>query len=119
MPEQTYKMPRQSLNLLRQILNLSGWAKTVTEFYLAGKLLSELPEVDLSWVLTTDDIARLPRDERAAYVLKDKNYGKEQIEFTLDDKGRELIRKALEANFNRLSPDIFTWTLFNCFGFAP
>lgn len=110
-----YTIPQQSLNLLRQCLNLSGWAKTPVEFYTAGRLLSELPELNLDWVKSEVEVSILSREDRLSYSQFNRDFCSLMVEINLTIKEVSLIRACLEANLSRLSPDKYTHELCKVF----
>lgn len=94
-PTTTYTISQQALNVVRQLLNAKGWAETLGEAYDGGKLVSKyLPELDLSWLKTDDEVRALKAAELKTYQAQDKAWGEKQVEVNLTDKQAALVRKA-------------------------
>lgn len=94
-----YKLTQQSLNLMRQILGSTGWAKTVQDIYIGGQLLSDdgsgLPELaSIEWVKTDVQIRAMTALQRAAYQKKDEEWASKEVEFAMTPKQVESFSKA-------------------------
>ena len=111
---------QQVLNLTRQILAAPGWAKTVEDIYLGGKMLTEiLPALDeTSWVKTDAEQRALPKAARAAYEEKDRKWATKEIPLPLTQKHVELVKKAFEhcASTGALGPSPYINELIKAFG---
>lgn len=113
-------IPGQSLNLLRQMLNVSGWCKTPTDVWRAGNLLVNiLPEFDVSWVKTPAELAAMTDGGREAYKKFDNEQAAAMITFEVDDKSKELVRQCLEKLSGQVVPDKYIFRLYDVFGFTP
>lgn len=109
----------QSLNLLRQLLNLPGWCKTPGEVWCAGNLLvNVLPEFDLSWVKKPEEVAALSAANAVEYKAKDNQHATAQHAFELDEKSRDLVRTCLEKHAESVRPDRYIFELYTAFGFS-
>lgn len=91
-----YALKAQSLVILRSILSVPGWAKTIEDSYRGGKMLVELPE---------------PKEQPI-----DK-----KISFELDDHARDLVKLATN---NALAKDVlpvspYLVDIFEVLNFVP
>ena len=90
------KLANQSLNLLRQFISVPGVAKTSAEIYQDGELLCDiLPELDLSWVLTSEQQAALSPELLKEYQVCDKSFSAKEVEFELTEKQVARIKAVL------------------------
>jgi hypothetical protein len=97
-PSLTYTLTQQALNLLRQIAAAPGWAKTIDEIYLGGKLIAEtLPANDpVDWVKTDVEIAAMNARQKEAYLAKDRKWVTTEKTFSLTEKENAALKKAFE-----------------------
>ena len=77
----TAKLSLATINLLRMILSEPGYTKNITEFYIAAKMLSELPDPSPKPGLTQDE-------------LKAKMADVVEVEFL--DRNRDVVKIAID-----------------------
>lgn len=70
------------INVTRALLNQEGYTKDFADFYLAGKILSEIPPAKF--------LPPTANAEQQDALLA------EVVEFEIDDKSRDIIKKALK-----------------------
>lgn len=100
----TVTITQQAVNVLRQLINAQGWAKGVGDLYTGGKLLAEtLPVTDISWVKSEKDILAMTDQERATYLLKDKDWCERTVEVTVSGAETDVIQRAFQYNVGALS----------------
>lgn len=112
-----------ALNLLRNLLAVPGLEKTPAEIYIGGELLVVvLPEVDVSWVKSPEQLAKLGEKETKEYLQKDAEWSAVIVDLELTDRQRDNIRSRL-AKVPELAPQIgFSkqrFEVYKLFGFAP
>jgi hypothetical protein len=115
------KLPQQSINLLRQVLSMAGWEPTTGEFYIAGRLLAtKLPDVDITWLKSEEEVKNLSSDAKKEYNTADKIWASTVIEFDeLTKKEIEVVRKCLEKMCKHMGNGKYSFALFDFFGFKP
>lgn len=120
---QRISMSQQGINLLRQILNAEGWAKTIDDIYIGGKLLDQvIPELDdLSWVKTPAQLAALSESDREAYLAADKAWVSTIKEFDMTAKQVAATKRAFETltSTGKLGPNRHLSEIIETFGLAP
>ena len=112
-----------ALNLLRNLLAVPGLEKTPAEIYIGGELLVVvLPEADVSWVKSPEQLAKLGEKETKEYLQKDAEWSAVIVDLELTDRQRDNIRSRL-AKVPELAPQIgFSkqrFEVYKLFGFAP
>jgi len=112
-----YELTQQALIFLRSCLAVTGWVKTTMDMFNAGRLLTQLPEPDVSWIRSDADLLTLSAAERADYVAFDRDFAAKIVTFELTDKDRDLVRECLKSSISRIPPGKFTYELFKTFGF--
>lgn len=116
------KLPQQSLSLLRAYLQQPGWAKTTKEIYVGGRMLADtLPEPDITWVKTDEQLQALTQEERAAYRAKDREWCNTEVEIEISDVERDTCRKAIEklTEAGTFGTSKYGFKLLDAFGFKP
>lgn len=112
-------LPQQSVNILRSFLVISGWAASPAHVFSAGKLVVEiLPEPDLSWLKSKEEVGNMSLEERKAYFEKDKAFCDLPVEFDLSEQHREAIRACLSKFVPNLPIGIYTCRLLETFGLS-
>ena len=120
-PTLTIKITQQSLNLVRQIIAGAGWAKTVTDIYIGGKMLADggLPELSpIDWVKTPEQISQMTPEQRASYQNQDKIWADTQIELSLSGAQIAVFTKAFEffCKEGNFSPNKYFVEIITAFG---
>jgi hypothetical protein len=94
-PTTTYTVTQQCLNVLKQLINAKGWAETLGEAYVGGKMVEKyLPALDLAWVKTDAEAKAMSADELKTYQAFDKAWGEKPVELTLTEKQAAVVKKA-------------------------
>ena len=111
---------QQSLNLIRQMLSAVGWAKSVTQIYLGGKLLEDtLPSPDATdWVKSDAEQRAMTKAQRTAYAKQDQEWAHKEIHLILSPKEVETIKTALEfvAGTGSLAPNRYVSEIIKVLG---
>lgn len=94
----SYTLTQQALNVLRQLINAKGWAETLQDAYVGGKLVTKyLPQLEpTDWVLSGEQLSKLSAKEALAYQERDAEWGSKPITFTLNAKQLEAVHKAFK-----------------------
>ena len=124
MSKQTYILSQQAVNLVRQLVNAKGWATTIEDIYIGGKMLvKDLPQLDpLDWLLSEDKILKLSPEERVAYLAKDEAWGQKPFAFDLADKQVDIVKRAFKffveesGKAKQLGPNPFLFEIVETFG---
>jgi hypothetical protein len=119
----TVTITQQALNMLRQIVGAQGWAKSISDIYTGGKLLTEtLPVLDsTAWVKTPDLVAKLSKDDQTAYFAQDKAWVEKPFTFAVTPAARDTIERAFQhfastaASAKQLGPNIYLSELIDAF----
>lgn len=119
----TVTITQQALNLLRQIVTAIGWAKTIAQIYIGGKLLAEtLPVLEsVAWVKTEKEVTAMTDEQRKAYMETDKAWGEKPYTFTVTSDERDAIEAAFNhfartaASAKRLGPNEHLYALICAF----
>ena len=95
---------QQALNVIRQLINAQGWAKSVSDIFTGGKMLAEgLPQLDpLDWIKTEKEIIAMSDEERKEYLAKDKAWGEKKIELALSKDEKDIVVRAFKHNIDEL-----------------
>ncbi len=120
-PTQDVTITQQSVNLMRQIVNATGWAKTVEDIYVGGVLLADiLPELDpIDWLKSPQEVAAMTDDERKRYIAKDKKWTSKICSFTLTGRQVKAFKLAFETLVAKgdLGPNTYLTELIKTFDF--
>ena len=112
----------QTLALLRNLISVPGVAKTAEDIYRDGELLCVvLPEQDLKWVKTQEDLAKMAKAEQDKYLADDKAWAAVPVELEMTEKQRDRV-KAILSKVPELISVQQTKALFAVyseFGFKP
>ena len=119
----TVTISQQALNLCHQIVNAQGWAKTIKDIFLGGKLLAEtLPSLDsLAWIRSNAEIQKMTQEEQKAYLVQDEAWGAKPFTFTVTLTECEVIERAFQhfastaASAKQLGPNKFLYELVVAF----
>ena len=110
---------QQALNLARQIISAVGWAKSVDDIYIGGKLLAEtFPENDsLDWIKPDEEVRLMTKAQRQAYVEKDRKWASTLKTFAVSEKEKAAFKKAFEhfASEGKLGPNEYISELIVAF----
>jgi hypothetical protein len=95
---QSYTISQQALNVLIQLINAKGWAETLQDAYIGGKLVTKyLPALESTeWLLTNEQLSKLSAEELAAYRKRDEEWGAKRVTFQLTAKQLEATHKAFK-----------------------
>lgn len=120
----SYTITQQALNLVRQLVNAKGWATTIEDIYLGGKLLAkDLPQLEpLDWVKTEAEIVKMSDDERKAYLERDNAWGNKPVEVKLTTAQVAVIKRAFtyftdeSGKAKQLGPNTYLFELIEVLG---
>jgi len=108
------KLSNGATNFLRNMLNSTGWAKTVSDIILGGGLLVEVvPEVEVP--PATEGELKLAYDKRLNEWSTAGEY-----KFSVSDKQREAIRRCIKhfAEQAGIPPNRSSAMLLTAFGYS-
>lgn len=93
-----FTITQQGVNLLRQVVASTGWAKSIDANYLGGQILADvLPTLDSTdWVKTPAEVNAMTKAQRAAYTKRDEEWGAKPVEIRLTSKQQDVIKQAFE-----------------------
>lgn len=99
-----FKLSQQAVNIIRQLVNATGWTETITDMVTAGDMLkTSLPKLDpLDWLKTEKEIVEMNPTDRVAYLEKDRAWGEKELTFTLSDEEKKIVVRAFRFNFEQL-----------------
>ncbi len=112
---------QQALNLVKQILAATGWAKSITEIYLGGQLLADgLPTIDpVDWVKPDVEVRAMTKAQRATYQKRDEEWATKSVALELTPKQIEVIKTAFThfVSTGALGPNTYLSEIIRVFGF--